>query len=189
MHQKKKCGYRGSRSYLRTQEVPSVLVWAAVHPRDSLTPIFGPEHCNTDASRWSLMIRQYNYTIEYRSFKQHGNADALSSRLPVYPDLSLDREEGGNDVGIVCTIRTISSQFQPQSRIQLKDATNRDPVLSEVKHYICKEWPQNTNSTDVQEFKKDAASLSVLDDCLINSNRVVIPEAMQPQILDMYGIV
>ena len=37
------------------------------------------------------------------------------------------------------------------------------------------------DSTEVQEFKKYAASLSVTDDCLINGNRVVIPEAMQPQ--------
>ena len=92
MHQKKS-GYRGSRSYLRTQKVPSVLVWVAVHPSDrpqATHSHFRSQHCNTDASRWSLMISQYDYTIEYRSFKQHGNADALSSRLPVYPDLSLD---------------------------------------------------------------------------------------------------
>ena len=44
---------------------------------------------------------------------------------------------------------------------------------------------QKIDSTEVQEFKKYAASLSVMDDCLINGNRVVIPEATQPQILDI----
>ena len=52
------------------------------------------------------MLSQYDYTIEYRSTKQHGNADALS-RLPVGPDLSFDGEEGDNDVDTVCTIRVI----------------------------------------------------------------------------------
>ena len=40
-------------------------------------------------ARWSLMLSQYDYTIEYRSTKQHGYTDALS-RLPVGPDLSFD---------------------------------------------------------------------------------------------------
>ena len=40
--------------------------------------------------------------------KQHGNADAFN-RLPAGPDLSLDGEEGDNDVNTVCTISTISS--------------------------------------------------------------------------------
>ena len=138
-------------------------------------------------ARCSLMLSQYDYTIEYRSTKQDGNADALS-RLPVGPDLSFDGEEGDNDVDSVCTIKVIDFQLQPHSQNQLKDARNRDPVLSEVKRYVREGWLQKINSTDVQEFKKYAASLSVTDDCLINGNRVVIPEAMQPQILDIFHL-
>ena len=65
------------------------------------------------------MFTQYNYTIEYRPTKQHGNADALS-RLPAGPNLSFDGEEGDNDVDTVCTIRTISSQLQPYKSNQIK---------------------------------------------------------------------
>ena len=126
-------------------------------------------------ARWSLMLSQYNYTIEYRPTKQHGNADALS-RLPADPDLSFDGEEGDNDVDTVCTIRTISSQLQLYSRNQLKNSTNKDPVISEVKRYVhegC--MPQHIDRPEVQEFKKYSSSLSVVDDCFINGNRVVIP--------------
>ena len=138
-------------------------------------------------ARWSLMLSQYNYTIEYRPTKQHGNADALS-RLPAGPDLSIDGEEGDNDVDTVCTIRIISSQLQPYSRNQLKDSTNKDPVISEVKRYVREEWPQHIDRPEVQEFKKYSTSLSVVDDCLINGNRVVIPEAMRKQILDIFHL-
>ena len=160
-----------------------------VTDRKPLISMFGPNTATpmlaaNRLARWSLMLSQYDYTIEYRSTKQHGNADALS-RLPVGPDLSFDGEEGNNDVDTVCTIRVINSQLQPHSRNQLKDATNRDPVLSEVKRYVREGWPQKIDTPDVQEFKKYAVSLSVTDDCLINGNRVVIPEAMQPQILDI----
>ena len=98
-----------------------------------LISMFGPNTATpvlaaNRLARWSLMLSQYNYTIEYRPTKQHSNADALS-RLPAGPDLSFDGEEGDNDVDTVCTIRTISSQLQPYSRNQLKDSTNKDPVI------------------------------------------------------------
>ena len=104
---------------------------------------------------------------------------------PAGPNLSFDGEEGDNDVDTVCTIRTISSQLQPYSRNQLKDSTNKDPVISEVKRYVREGWPQHIDKPEVQEFKKYSSSLSVVDDCLINGNRVVIPEAMRKQILDI----
>ena len=147
----------------------------AVHPSDrpQATHLHvRSQHCNTDASCQSScqMVpdaqRQYNYTIEYRTTKQHGNADALS-RLPVGPDPSFDGEEGDNDVDNVCTLRVINSQLQPHSRNQLKDATNRDPILSEVKRYVREGWPQKIDRPDVQEFKKYTASLSVTDDCIM----------------------
>ena len=54
-----------------------------------LISMFGPNTATlmlaaNRLARWSLMLSQYDYTIEYRSTKQHGNADALS-RLPVGP--------------------------------------------------------------------------------------------------------
>ena len=63
-----------------------------------LISIFGPNTATpmlaaNRLARWSLMLSQYDYTIEYRSTKQHGNADALS-RLSVGPDLSFNEEEG-----------------------------------------------------------------------------------------------
>ena len=78
-----------------------------VTDHNPLISMFGPNTATpvlaaNRLARWSLMLSQHNYTIEYRPTKQHGNADALS-RLPAGPDLSFDGEEGDNTV---CTIRT-----------------------------------------------------------------------------------
>ena len=54
-----------------------------------------------------------------------------------------------------------------------------------MNRYVREGWPQKIESTDVQDFNKYVASLSVTEDCLINDNGVVIWEAMQPQILDI----
>ena len=42
--------------------------------------------------RWTLMLSQYNYSIEYRKSTNHGNADSLS-RLPAGEDTLSDQEE------------------------------------------------------------------------------------------------
>ena len=54
-------------------------------------------------ARWALMLNEYNYSIEYRDTKKHGNADALS-RLPVGPDTKFDEEESDTDVDTICMI-------------------------------------------------------------------------------------
>ena len=60
-------------------------------------------------ARWALMLNEYNYSIEYRETKKHGNADALS-RLPVGPDTKFDEEESDADADTICMIKTISMQ-------------------------------------------------------------------------------
>ena len=138
--------------------------------------------CSGAATQPQTCASKHEYDTSLNA--QLYNADELS-RLPAGPDLSFDGEEGDNDVDTVCTIRTISLQLQPYSRNQLKDSANKDPVISEVKRYVREGWPQHIDRPEVQEFKKYSSSLSVVDDCLINGNRVVIPEAMRTQILDI----
>ena len=61
-----------------------------------------------------------------------------------------------------CIILTLSKPAE--------GCNNRDLDLPELKRYVREGWPKKIDSTDIQEFKKYAASLSVTDDCLINGN-------------------
>ena len=40
-------------------------------------------------ARWALMLSQYDYSVEFRKSREHGNADALS-RLPASSDLQFE---------------------------------------------------------------------------------------------------
>ena len=71
-------------------------------------------------ARWALLVHQYDYTVEYRRSKDHGNADALS-RLPFSNDTSFDGEEMEDDVDIeqsvvksILTIHCLWSERLPR---------------------------------------------------------------------------
>ena len=132
-------------------------------------------------ARWALTLSQYDYTIEYRNTKHHGNADALS-RLPTGPDDIFDGEEMENNTDTVCVIQSIN---QRNRKNELQQETNRDPTLSTVKRYTIEGWPNHIENDNVSDFKRFSESLSVVHDCLTHGNRVVIPTTMRRKVLDI----
>ena len=83
-------------------------------------------------------------------------------------------------------------ELGPESQKRLALSTHRGVLLqkrlpfgiSSAAGYF-QDIMNHIDRPEVQEFKKYSSSLSVVDDCLINGNRVVIPEAMRKQILDI----
>ena len=140
-------------------------------------------------ARWALWLNQFNYSIEYRKTADHGNADALS-RLPIGGDEHFDREESGEDLDMVCAIKTISLQLQPVNANLIRTESGKDPVISTVMRYVREGWPTKDSDTsaDIKTFKKLSDSLSVCNGCLLHGSRVVIPQKLQPQVLDILHV-
>jgi len=143
-------------------------------------------------ARWSLILHQYDYAIEYRATAQHGNADALS-RLPTGEDPAFDKEEGEEDIDTVCMVKTIHQQLNVLDGTLRKHST-RDPLLSQVIKYTQEGWPpkdtssetsNNQDDDDVNAFRRIADCLRVTDGCLLYGLRVVIPATLQQQVLDL----
>ena len=97
-----------------------------------LTTIFGEKKCIPTLAaarlqRWALLLSAYTYTIKYKPMQHHSNADGLS-RLPLSTAASHLRHEL-NKYNI-CQIESL-----PVTAIQLKHATQRDLILSQVLCY------------------------------------------------------
>ena len=159
-----------------------------------LTSLFGPKKgtpplAANRLARWALWLNQFDYSIEYRKTADHGNADALS-RLPFGSDSDFEREESGEDLDIVCAIKVLSLQVKPVDANILRQESAKDPVLATVMRYAREGWPPKHSDAneDVEKFRKLADSLSVCNGCLIHGTRVVIPESLQSQILDLLHI-
>nr|KAG5696826.1 hypothetical protein BaRGS_030950 [Batillaria attramentaria] len=156
----------------------------------SLTALFGPKKgtpllAANRLARWALWLNQFDYTIEYRKTADHGNADALS-RLPSGRDIDFDREESGEDTDMVCA----SLQVKPFDSNILRQESGKDPVISSVMRYVREGWPLKHAeiNEDVRKFQKLSDSLSICHGCLIYGTRVVIPQSLQPKILDLLHI-
>ena len=159
-----------------------------------LTSLFGPKKgtpllAANRLARWALWLNQFDYTIEYRKTADHGNADALS-RLPYRDDIDFDREESGEDLDLVCAIKVLSLQVQPVDANILRQESSKDPVISTVMRYVREGWaPKNTEiNEEVNKFRKLSESLSICNGCLIHGSRIVIPQSLQRQILDLLHI-
>ena len=73
-----------------------------------LTSILGPKKSVSAVAaarlqRWSLLLAAYNYDIEFRSTKEHGNVDALS-RLPLQDSLIKIKKQSDTHI---CNIQQI----------------------------------------------------------------------------------
>ena len=113
------------------------------------------------------------------------NADALS-RLPSGDDASFDREEGADDVDIVCAINALESQIKPTDSKLMKTESMKDPVLAQVMRYVKEGWPYKMNADNpAGKFRKLSESLSTCHGCLLCGSRLVIPSNLRQGILQI----
>ncbi|XP_062703968.1 uncharacterized protein K02A2.6-like [Aedes albopictus] len=157
-----------------------------------LLRIFGqkkgiPVHTANRLQRWALTLLCYDFEIEYVSTTQFGYADVLSRLIDNYvkpeEDFIIASIQLEDDIEIPLQ-EAISSL--PVTFKSVRDATLKCPVLQQVTNFIKNGWPSkldNITSTAVQPFFAHRDALSVVKDCIMMSNRLVIPENYRQRIL------
>ena len=110
-----------------------------------------------------MTLSGYNYTICYRPGT--GNcADALS-RLPV-PITDCNNTPQLAD--IVLAMNVFESDNSPVTAAQVRLWSNRDPVLSAVKHWVMTgDWSRIPDSEEYKPCLRHGDELSVESECLL----------------------
>ncbi|KAK7095401.1 hypothetical protein V1264_006813 [Littorina saxatilis] len=126
--------------------------------------------------RWALTLVAYEYTMKFKEGKRHSNADGLS-RLPREVTVSVKPEQG-ETILLMEQIETM-----PVTAKQISQWTSRDPVLSRVKDYVLKGWPESNQDKRLQPYFVRRTELSVLDGCVLWGTRVVVPPKGQKSLL------
>ena len=145
-----------------------------------LTTILGPKKglptlAAARLQRWAILLAAYQYDIEFRSTTEHCNADGFS-RLP------LQAQETVEHITAAAVFSLSQLEVLPVDTARLKRATQTDPVLSQVFHYVQEGWPSVLDA-EFRPYGNRLNELTTEAGCLLWGLRVVIPESCQKEVL------
>ena len=145
---------------------------AILGPKKSL-----PTLATARMQRWALLLSAYQYEIEYRTTLEHANADGFS-RLPLKGN---DSGEASFSVASLFNLSQI--EVLPVDAEQLRKATASDPMLSKVRFFLQRGWPQDIDPL-FRPYHQKQAELTEEAGCLLWGMRVVVPESCRRRVLD-----
>ena len=154
-----------------------------------LLAVFGskkgiPVYTANRLQRWATTLLAYNFSIEYLSTTSFGQADALSRLIASHA--APDEDFVIAAIAVDADVRRVfndSVRALPVTARMVSDATVKDPLLQRVISCLQSHWPEKISSSRLQQFYQRRESLSILDGCLLFSDRVVVPEELQKQVL------
>ncbi|XP_055622936.1 uncharacterized protein K02A2.6-like [Toxorhynchites rutilus septentrionalis] len=142
-----------------------------------LLRIFGskkeiPVYTANRLQRWALTLLNYDFSMEYVPTDKFGNADVLSRLINHHakPD---------EDFVVACT-----NLEDDLSMVQ--QATKTDPVLRKIHRFIRDGWPTSKSETqdiDLRRFHDRQEGLSIVQDCIMFGDRLVIPSIYRKRCL------
>uniref|UniRef100_A0A5S6QNU4 RNA-directed DNA polymerase n=1 Tax=Trichuris muris TaxID=70415 RepID=A0A5S6QNU4_TRIMR len=154
-----------------------------------LLAVFGskkgvPMYTANRLERWATTLLGYDFTIEYRSTEKFGQADALSRLVDKHAvaeeDVVIAAINAKDDIRR-CLSDSIHS-FPVTSEL-ISRATAEESVLTELMKCIVDNWAKPPESKHLQPFFNRRNALSVLEGCIMMTDRMVIPKRLQPAIL------
>ena len=138
--------------------------------------------------RLFLRLQGYNFTLTYKPGSDLILSDTLS-RLPNPEnnrEIALDLRVDGIELDDLDMIPITLLNFSNERLTQLKEQTDKDPVLRQVKAVIIEGWPESVKQChpEIREYFNYRESLAVENGVIFKGRQVVIPNAMQQTILE-----
>lgn len=127
--------------------------------------------------RYAVFLSGYQYDIEFRGTKLHGNADALS-RVPLH---SVDQPQDEKDP--IDLFYNKHFDDLPVTCVQIRRETQRDPLLSQVLDYVVRgHFPQGCDD-ELKPYFNRRDELNVYQGCVTWGNRVIIPNILREKVM------
>lgn len=134
--------------------------------------------------RWAFILSSYDFSIKFRPTAQHGNADFLSRLpLPNTTDTCLDSVDS-EPILLISFLDDVTTP--PVTHKQVRLATAKDSLLTEVMRYVQSGWPFESHCPvdALQPYFTRRTELSISGGCLLWGLRLIIPAALRSPILD-----
>nr|CAH8861138.1 unnamed protein product [Trichobilharzia regenti] len=130
------------------------------------------------------MLQGYDFQIKYKSTKDFGNVDVLSPLLSYNKPTKEDAVIAGVSVDEdVCHVLMMAINTLPVSADMVQRETQRDLTLQSVQQYLRCGWPSRIDCPDLKQFYQRRHSLSLVNDCIMFGERVVVPRSLQQKVI------
>ena len=138
-----------------------------------------PDMSTARVTRWAIFLMNYDFDIEYRPTKQHGNCDMLS-RLPVEVKHSKEIDE-------CAEIFAVSLEEAYLNAKLIAAETKKDVLLSKVLSYTLDGWPDQLSSQNEEmlAFWNRRFQLATEHGCITWGCRVIVPTKLREAVLNM----
>lgn len=157
-----------------------------------LLAIFGskkgiPVHSASRLQRWAITLLAYDFDIQYTSTTEIGHADVLSRLISnkAKPEEDIVIASTQLEADVYNIFNDVDDAF-PVNFKMIQQATIKCPILCKVSKYVdSNRWPTSKHDLtgEVALFFNRKESLSLISNCLLFSDRVVIPAKYQQNIL------
>ncbi|XP_061164934.1 uncharacterized protein K02A2.6-like [Saccostrea echinata] len=127
--------------------------------------------------RYAVFLSGYQYDIEFRGTKSHGNADALS-RVPL-PSINQPQDEKDP----IDLFYNRHFDDLPVTCVQIRRETQRDPVLSQVLDYVFRGHFPHDCDEQLKPYYNRREELNVYQGCVTWGNRVIIPDILREKVM------
>ncbi|EFP09026.1 hypothetical protein CRE_22508 [Caenorhabditis remanei] len=158
-----------------------------------LLSIFGdkkgiPVYSANRLQRWATILLNYNFSIEYINTNDFGQADALS-RLIAEQSQSKEVEDqviAQVEVDVLANF-IFTCDNLPVTVEAIIASSQKDPIISQVmEHVKSNSWPKQIDKlSELGKFANRHEQLSIVKDCLMLGDRVVIPSSLRQRVLKM----
>lgn len=163
----------------------------------SLTWLLNFKQPEGQVARWLEILQEYDFDIQHRPGRQHGNADALSRRPCLLDECRYCRRHEERELGPSAAAVT-TREGEPFSREQLQQHQEMDPVLAEVRSWLetqqRPEWPAiSARGPEIKLLHSQWGSLELCDGILYRRWRapgggadrlqLLVPSALRAEVL------
>ncbi|XP_062557273.1 uncharacterized protein K02A2.6-like [Armigeres subalbatus] len=156
-----------------------------------LLSIFGskkgiPTYTANRLQRWALTLLLYDFDIRYISTENFGYADVLSRLINRH--IRPDEEIVIANLEMESSIRKVISESDifPLSFKMVQAETKTDDTLQQVIRFVNTSWPskkKDLSDLQIQQYYLRRDSLTIVDNCLMYGERLVIPPKFRKRVL------